>query len=75
MACWACFAAVGVAQRTLRRGTQHPFPNGPFPIVHRHVGKVDGDLGVGMTEFVACQEVFHANTASLGAVSSSLQLR
>jgi hypothetical protein len=67
----ACFSTVSVARRTLRI-LSNPFQMVPSCFVHLHVGKMDRDLGFGMTEFVACHEVFRANTASLGVASSSL---
>lgn len=67
----ACFSTLPVARKTLRTPS-NPFRVVPSCFVHLHVAKMDRDLGLGMTEFVACHEVFHANTASLGVTSSSL---
>lgn len=69
----AYFSTFSIARRTLRIPS-NPFQMAPSCFVHLHVGKVDRDSGFGMTELVACHEVFHANTASLGVASSSLQM-
>lgn len=60
----AYFSTISVARRTLRIPS-NPSQMAPSCFVHLHVGKMDRDLGFGVTEFVACHEVFHANIASL----------